>query len=102
MCHTAFSVKKIDYYLVNHCSSEGATVGIQPYLSSRLKFQFKKFQNPKQFQFNFKSKYISISFEYPKITFQNSFNSFQKSKQNVTKYRVKLCMGSHHHENSQS
>ena len=32
---------------MNHCSSEGATVGIQSYLSSRLKFEFKtKFQNP--------------------------------------------------------
>ena len=43
---------------MNHCSSEGATVGIQSYLSSRLKFQFKKISKPKtisvQFQTNYK------------------------------------------------
>ena len=61
---------------MNHCSSEGATVGIQSYLSSRLKIsvQNKQFQNPKQSQFNLKSKYISISISIFKIIFQNSFS----------------------------
>ena len=50
---------------MNHCSSEGTTVGIQSYLSSRLKFQFKtKFQNRNKI-FN------SISNQ---IIFQNSFS----------------------------
>ena len=87
---------------MNHCSSEGATVGIQSYLSSRLNYSSKeKFQNPKQFQFNFKSKYTSISFQYqyPKLYFKILYNSFQKSNKNVRKYRAKLlCMGSHYHE----
>ena len=61
---------------MNHCSSEGATVGIQSYLSSRLKIsvQNKQFQNPKQFQFNLKSKYVSISISIFKIIFQTSFS----------------------------
>ena len=72
---------------MNHCSSEGATVGIQSYLSSRLKLQFKtKFQNPKQFQFNFKSKYISISFQYqyPKLYFKIHFQFYIKLKMQQT------------------
>ena len=61
---------------MDHCSSEGATVEIQSYLSSRLTIsvQNKQFQNPKQFQFNLKSKYISISISIFKIIFQNSFS----------------------------
>ena len=63
---------------MNHCSSEGGTVGIKSYLSSRLQFQFKtKFQNPKQFQFNFKSKYISISFQNQYTRFHFKIHSFQ-------------------------
>ena len=63
----------MDYSLVNHCSSEGATVGIQSYLSSILKFQFKtKISKPKTISIQFKSKYISISF-------QNSFQFISKS-----------------------
>ena len=63
----------MDYYLVNHCSSERATVEIQSYLSSRLKFQFKtkEFQNSKIF--------ISISnkntFHF-KINIQNFISKF--------------------------
>ena len=66
----------MDYYLVDHCSSEGATVEIKSYLSSRLKIsvQNKQFQNPKQFQFNFKSNYISTSFQNPYI--QNYISKF--------------------------
>ena len=56
---------------MDHCSSEGATVGIQSYLSSRLNYSSKQFQNPKQFQFNFKSKYISISFQKSKPNVRN-------------------------------
>ena len=57
---------------MNHCSSEGATVGIQSYLSSRLKFQFKTtISKPKtiavQFQikihFDFISKFFLIHFK---------------------------------------
>ena len=67
---------------MNHCSSEEATVGIQSYLSSRLKFQFKtnkisklktisiQFQIKIHFNFNFKiniqdyiSKFFSIHFK---------------------------------------
>ena len=63
---------------MNHCSSEGGTVGIKSYLSSRLQFQFKtKFQNPKQFQFNFKSKYISISFQNQYTIFHFKIHYFQ-------------------------
>ena len=48
--------QQTDYYLVNHCSSEGPTVGIKSYLSSRLNLQFKtRISKAKQnFQFNFK------------------------------------------------
>ena len=85
-----------DYYLVNHCSSERATVGIKSYLSSRLKLHFKtKIQNPKQFQFNFK-KNISISFQYqyPKFYLKILFKSFQKSNkmsENIDiKYKISV------------
>ena len=67
---------------MNHCSPEGATVGIQSYLSSRLKFQFKtQISKPKQFQFNFKSKYVSISFrnQYPNYISKFIFNSTSNS-----------------------
>ena len=99
--------QQIDYYIVNHCSSEGATVGIKSYLSSRLKLQFKtKISKPKtisvQFQikihFHFISIFFSIQNQYPKLYFKILFNSFQKSNQNVRKYQAKLCMGSHHQE----
>ena len=73
---------------MNHCSSEGATVGIKSYLSSRLKLQFKtKISKPKtisvQFQikmhFNIISIFFSIQNQYPKLHFKILFNSFQKS-----------------------
>ena len=66
---------------MDHCSSEGAAVGIQSYLSSRLKFQFKtnnfktqnnfnSISNQNTFQFHFKikiqdyiSKFFSIHFK---------------------------------------
>ena len=63
--------------MVDHCSSEGTTVGIQSYLSSRLKFQFKtKIFKTKiisvQFQIKIHFNFISISIS--KIIFQNTFS----------------------------
>ena len=54
--------------MVNHCSSDGATVGIKSYISSRLKFQFKtKTSKPKsisvQFQIKLYFKVFSIHFK---------------------------------------
>ena len=77
--------QKIDYYLVNHCSSVGAAVGIQSYLASRQKFQFKtKISKPKSLAVQFQTKYISISFryQYPKLYFKIHFNSTSNSNSN--------------------
>ena len=71
---------------MNHCSSEGVTLGIKSYLSSRLKLQFKtKISKPKtisvQFQikihFNFISIFFSIQNQYPKLHFKILFYSFK-------------------------
>ena len=75
---------------MNHCSSEGATVGIQSYLSSRLKIsvQSKQFQNPKQFQFNLKSKYISFQNQYP--NYISKFISIHFKNQNKIPENIEL------------
>ena len=64
---------------MNHCSSEGATVGIQPYLSSRLKFQFKTKNFKTQNNFNSISNQNTFQFQYqyPKLYFKILFNSVQ-------------------------
>ena len=74
---------------MNHCSSEGATVGIKSYLSSRLKLQFKtkdfktqyhfsSVSNQNTFQFHFNILFNSKN-QYPKLHFKILFKSFQKS-----------------------
>ena len=71
---------------MDHCSSEGATVEIQSYLFKTKNFSSKqKFQNSKQFQFNFKSKYISISFQnqYPKFHFKIHLKNQIKMSENI-------------------
>ena len=66
---------------MDHCSSEGATVGIQSYLSSRLKLQLKTTSKPKtisvQFQIKIHFDFTSISIF--KITFQSSLQFISKS-----------------------
>ena len=65
-------------------SSEGATVGIQSYLSSRLKFQFKTNKISKlktiSIQFQIKIHFNFISKSISKITFQNSFQFILKNQ----------------------
>ena len=62
---------------MNHCSSEGATVGIQSYLSSRLKIQFKiKISKPKtQFSFSSISNHNTFQFHF-NINIQNYISKF--------------------------
>ena len=78
--------QQIGYYLVNHCSSEGETVGIKSYLL-RLKFQFnRKISKPKtisvQFQIKIHFNFILISI--PKIIFQNSFQFIFKNQNKMS------------------
>ena len=51
---------------MNHCSSEGATAGIQSYFSSRLTIQFKtKISKPKTISVQYQTKlYFKIHFQF--------------------------------------
>ena len=73
--------------MVDHCSSEGTTVGIQFYLSPRLKFQFKtKILKSKtisvQFQIKIHFNFISISKMSFKI-FSIHFKNQNKLSENI-------------------
>ena len=74
---------------MNHCSSEGATVGIQSYLSSRLKkFQLKTKNFKTQIQFQIKKHLNFISKSISKFTFQNSF-------QFISRIQIKMTESNH-------
>ena len=76
---------------MDHCSSEGATVGIQSYLfKTKISVQNKQFQNPKQFQLNFKSKYISISFQNQYLKLHSKIFSIHFKNQNKMSENIEL------------